>query len=393
LKKILILTFYYEPDLCAGSFRMTPLVKTLRECASSKIEIDVITTMPNRYATFRKMLLIKQQKQKKGLKIIRIPIPEHQGKMFDQAKAFSVFAYKTIKRIRGEQYDLVMASSSRLMTAVLACLIAWKKKSRFYLDVRDIFVENIEKVIPLNLFAILKPIFTFLERYVYKRANHINLISPGFKKYFLRFKHKKITFHTHGIDKTFINLALQNYIRKSFGRPFKIIYAGNIGAGQGLENILPKLAKDLTNTARFEIIGDGGRRKRLQDQILLKRLTNVKVCPPISRERLLQKYKRADILFLHLNNLPAFKTLLPSKLFEYAATGKPIWAGLCGFSKKFAQKQIKNCAVFESGNKEDALNALFNLKKSSCMRTSFIKKYNLQKIYKQIAHEMLKLIS
>ena len=48
--RILVLSFYYQPDLCAGSFRCTALVEELKK--QSNCEIEIITTLPNRYASF-----------------------------------------------------------------------------------------------------------------------------------------------------------------------------------------------------------------------------------------------------------------------------------------------------------------------------------------------------
>ena len=42
--KILFLTFYFEPDLCAGSFRNTPLFRELLRQMNEKDWIHVITT-------------------------------------------------------------------------------------------------------------------------------------------------------------------------------------------------------------------------------------------------------------------------------------------------------------------------------------------------------------
>ena len=50
--RILILTFYYKPDLSAGSFRTTALVKELQEKSAKDDVIEVITTMPNRYNSY-----------------------------------------------------------------------------------------------------------------------------------------------------------------------------------------------------------------------------------------------------------------------------------------------------------------------------------------------------
>ena len=53
MKRIVYLTFYFQPDLCAGSFRNSPLAFELAQQAKSRnIIIDLYTTMPNRYNTF-----------------------------------------------------------------------------------------------------------------------------------------------------------------------------------------------------------------------------------------------------------------------------------------------------------------------------------------------------
>ena len=52
--KVLFLTYYFEPDLCAGSFRNTSLLKALNcKLGESSDKIDVITTHPNRYDSYK----------------------------------------------------------------------------------------------------------------------------------------------------------------------------------------------------------------------------------------------------------------------------------------------------------------------------------------------------
>ena len=50
-KKILFLTYYYPPDLSAGSFRSKALIsKIADQCKDYKIQ--VLTTSPNRYTSY-----------------------------------------------------------------------------------------------------------------------------------------------------------------------------------------------------------------------------------------------------------------------------------------------------------------------------------------------------
>ena len=50
-RRLLILTYYYPPDLSAGSFRAEALVKALTALDRDGLTVDVVTTMPNRYGS------------------------------------------------------------------------------------------------------------------------------------------------------------------------------------------------------------------------------------------------------------------------------------------------------------------------------------------------------
>src|SRR5690606_27493689 len=122
MKKILYLTFYFEPDLCAGSFRNSPLVHELAHQVKEVAEIDVITTLPNRYSSFDADA--PQFEERESYNVHRIAIPRHRSGMQDQIRSFSTY-FKQVKRIiSGTRYDMVVASSSRLFTAYLGYTIA-----------------------------------------------------------------------------------------------------------------------------------------------------------------------------------------------------------------------------------------------------------------------------
>lgn len=51
--KLLILSNYFTPDFSAGSFRMQALVEALELHRAEGLEVDLITTLPNRYASMK----------------------------------------------------------------------------------------------------------------------------------------------------------------------------------------------------------------------------------------------------------------------------------------------------------------------------------------------------
>ena len=75
--KILFLTFYFEPDLCAGSFRNSPLAIELSKRLGADDELHVVTTMPNRYKSFKEDA--QEYEERGNMKIQRITIPNHKS--------------------------------------------------------------------------------------------------------------------------------------------------------------------------------------------------------------------------------------------------------------------------------------------------------------------------
>lgn len=387
--KILILSFYYPPDLCAGSFRSEALVKSLKNLYPDDLDLTIITTMPNRYEGFSSDALAFEKS--KNIQIHRIQLPSHNSGMYDQAKAFSKFLYGVLRMYRKEDYDLIYGTSSRLMTAVLSSFVSVRLEKPLYLDVRDLFTDTLDNILPKYLSFFTSPFFNKLEAWSFSKATKINLVSKGFESHFLK-RHPEVplSFYTNGIDDLF--LGDFSYSKLLPSNPLTILYAGNIGEGQGLHRILPDLIKLLEGRAKFRIIGGGGKLKSLKNSLADCNAESYKLLPPVNRSCLLKEYKSADVVFLHLNNYSAFKKVLPSKIFEYAAVGKPILAGLPGYSANFILDEISNAAVFEPCNSFDALSALNMLEFIHTDRQKFIEKYSRTNVMNKMAADILSIV-
>ena len=388
--RLLVLSFYYRPDLSAGSFRATTLVEALRACVTPATHIDVLTTLPNRYATFTREAA--QVEQGPGWELRRIRLPRHRSDMSGQAWAFAHYAGGVLAHVAARPYDVVFATSSRLMTATLGAWIARRKHARLYLDIRDIFVDTIKDVLPSSKARAARMLFSHIESWTVRRADRVNLVSPGFVEYFReRYPDLSLSSFTNGVDTEFLTAAPASSVdRESDGR-VRIVYAGNIGDGQALHQILPHLAAALVTQARFIVIGDGGRRKELEAALGQAGVTNVELRDPLSRDALIEVYRNAHVLFLHLGELPAFERVLPSKLFEYAALGKPVLAGVAGCAARFVREEISNAAVFTPGDVQDALHAYATLELVDRPREEFVTKYARAKIADAMARDVLQL--
>jgi len=340
--RILILSFYYQPDLCAGCFRATSFVKALQRHLTQEDAIEVVTTFPNRYLSFRRDTVDCEQDGNVTIK--RVRIPGHRSGFFDQTIAFGHYFFGALRYVRRRDYDLVFATSSRLFTAFLGAVIARRKMLPLYLDIRDIFVDTMRSVLKNPVLRAGIPFFGAVERYTIRQATKVNLISPGFAPYFKKRYDRQFLFFSHGIDETFQDFTL-GASEADAGDKKKFLYAGNIGEGQGLEKIVPAIAATHPGI-EFTVLGDGGRKEALADAA--RGLSNVRILPPVGRDKLREYYAHSDVLFLHLNDCAAFEKVLPSKIFEYVATFKPIVAGINGYARSFLQENVPDSLIFDS---------------------------------------------
>lgn len=386
-QRLLVLSFYYTPDLSAGSFRTAALVKALRERAPAGSTIEVVTTLPNRYGSFSPQA--PESESTAGFEIRRIPLPAHHSDMRGQSRAFAAFARGAIAAAAGRDYDLVYATSSRLMTAVLGAWIAKRARARLYLDIRDIFVDTISQVLPPVAAPLARALLSPLESWAIGRADRVNLVSPGFEPYFRRrYGERSFAAFTNGIDEEFL-AALSEPQRSRREGAATVVYAGNIGDGQGLHQILPQLASALRARARFVVIGDGGRRQALIDALAQAGVDNVELRAPLPRHELIHAYRAADVLLLHLGRQAVFEGVLPSKVFEYAALGKPVLAGVAGYAAYFMREQIDNSAVFPPCDAAAAVQAFESLRLTDSPRPAFVAKYRRSQIAAAMADDVL----
>ena len=388
--KILVLSFYFPPDIGPGALRAISITSEIAKKTNFTTSTELITAQANRYKSFETSNSIPCY-HFPNTTITTIDVPRHGGTMAGQAVSFFIFVQKTLKHLKnqGQDIDLIIATSSRLMTACLAAFVARRATAKLHLDIRDLFVFNIQNIlgtIPrLCLMSLLKKI----ERLTFEQADSISVVSPAFVPHIQKIVPKvPIWTATNGIDPEFINLCPS---AKGKNKVPTILYAGNIGDGQALHRVLPFIAKDLAGLVKFKVIGDGGRREQLERDLKASNISNVEVLAPIPRNKLIIEYKEADILLLHLNNHKAFDLVIPSKVFEYAATGKPILAGVSGFSAELL-KEIEGVEIFTPCNVRQMKNSLLILLKgsSSFERIEFCNKFNRSNIMSDLIDKIIK---
>lgn len=156
-----------------------------------------------------------------------------------------------------------------------------------------------------------------------------------------------------------------------FNDNFTVLHTGNMGAKQGLENVInaAKLAEEKQLPINFVLMGDGAERSHLE--ALSVGLSNIKVVPPVPSEEYVNLLSASDVLLL--NELPGVSTMsIPSKLTSYFFAGKPVVAAtsLNGTSSEEIHAAAAGIVV-PAGDPIALLNAVNELRSTPDLAVAF----------------------
>src|SRR5262249_35865640 len=108
---------------------------------------------------------------------------------------------------------------------------------------------------------------------------------------------------------------------------FVVMYSGNLGLSQSLEQVL-NAAKELhTEPVRFVFVGEGAAKVDLQARAAALSLRNVTFLPYQPKEQLSESLGAADLHLIPLRRGLA-GCIVPSKLYGILAAGKPYLAAV-----------------------------------------------------------------
>ncbi len=383
VKKIIIISSNFYPDIGPGAFRTTLMAEELlkfRNC-----EVTVITQEPNRYENvpYNKDKLYKNNFFK-TCNVIRYK--KINFFYFDKSRYLNylIFFFKVLLSNKTKDCDIIWTTSSRFFTMLLAFLCK-RKNTNLYIDIRDLFIDNISEIYFKKKFTFIFKILKFFEKLIYKKSK-INLISPGFNNYLDNYNVTYTSFY-HGISDIFYNYYKNNKKERLwYNKSNKILYVGNLGEGQGIHILLPELAK-INSNLKITIIGDGKYKSFLEKKIQREKIKNIILIAPMEQKKLLSYYENTDFLLINLNDYSVFNNVIPSKIFEYSVFNKPILSGTVGVSKELLSTKIDKSFFFKPNNSIELNKLILNLSNKSLEidRDNFVEDYNYRSIIKKYA--------
>lgn len=238
--------------------------------------------------------------------------------------------------------DLILATSPPLFVGITGYIISRVKRIPFIFEIRDLWPEfAIETGILTNRWVIR--LAYWLERFIYKKTDRINVLTPAFKEPVLKkgVLSDKITMVPNGADLDIFKPRLKNnWVRRKYDwdHKFIVVYMG----AHGIANHLIQLVEGARELRKyrdilFVLIGDGMERLRLISKAKEYELDNIQFIGSQPKSKIVDFINAADVCTAVLKKINTFKTVYPNKVFDYMSCAKPIIIAIDGVAKKLIE--------------------------------------------------------
>jgi len=228
------------------------------------------------------------------------------------------------------KYDVVLITNPALETGIAFFFLAWLRRKPSIFCVWDVYPDV---GVDLGIFRhrLIVQIVKGLEDFCLNNANAVQVLDDAFiPKLIKRLTSKSIIdVIPPWVDTDFIQPGTRDNPfaqENDFVGKFVVLYAGNLGLSQGLEQVnLAAQQLDGEDQIQFVYVGEGTNRETLIEQSQKLGLRNVHFLPYQPRRRLPEVLSTANLAIVsQINGLGDLS--IPSKAFSILASGRPILA-------------------------------------------------------------------
>lgn len=328
---ILFLTENFPPERNASATRVYE-----RACYWVRWghEVTVITCAPNFpegkvFPGYRNRW--RHVEEVDGIRVVRVKtfITANEGVILRSLDFLSFMCNAMIAGIFQREPDVVIATSPQFFAAVGGWGLARLRGKPFIFELGDLWPASIAAVGAMNQNRFLR-LMERVELFLYRKSAAVVALTPAFKKDLVRrgIPPEKIAVVINGVDlpryaprPRDMDLAEQHGLKGCF----VVGYIGTHGMAHALVKVLDA-AERMRHLpeVRFLFVGGGAEKAKLVDEVERRNLSNVVLVPPQPKERMPEYWSLCDVALVHLKNTPVFETVIPSKIFEAMAMGRPV---------------------------------------------------------------------
>lgn len=210
----------------------------------------------------------------------------------------------------------------------LAPMIPLFCKNKFSLLIFDVYIEKPEELPVLKNMKILTSFWRKAHSKVFSKAERIFTLTEGMQQTILKYSGKKsaeiVPIWTDNEFLKPVPIEENPFIKEHhLENKFLILYSGNIGTSSGVEMLVNIAAEIISEKIQFVIIGEGIRKKSIEEKVRALGLTNCILLPWQETDILPFSLASANLSVVSLS-AGTSKNAIPSKLYNYMSVGSPI---------------------------------------------------------------------
>ena len=320
--KVLVVSFYYEPELGAAPSRITNLAKGLK---SLGMDVDVLTCLPNYpkgkiFDGYRGRFSMKETID--GINVFRYwtyatvsknPIKRVLA-MTSYAVSMWAFAFR---RKLLKSYDRVIVQSPPIMVSASAVLLFKKFFGKnTILNVSDLWPGSAVELGFVRKGSLFHKVLSFLERFIYRNADSVVGQSQEIVEHVCRMFPGKRTFlyrNLQPVEKATDTVRAKN-------AKLKIVYAGLFGVAQDMLSLLKSVDFKALDV-EMHLYGGGNQMDKILSYIK-DGDKNIWYHGYVSKQEINEELKKYDLSIIPLAT--HIYGAVPSKIFDLLPAGIPI---------------------------------------------------------------------
>lgn len=338
--RILIFTQYFTPEIGATQTRLHAFASGL---AARGHEVEVVCGVPNHpqgviHEGYRGRL--RHRRELDGFAATYVWVHTRPKKSTRARLAFygTYAALATAAGAVMPRADVILASSPPLPVATAGMAVARLRRVPWVMDVRDLWPAAAVAMGELGPGRVLRAAER-LERQLYRSADAVTVVTRPFANRVAAITaREEIHLVPNGTTELWLAARDLEPEREELGLPaseFIWTFAGNVGGAQGLESAI-EAAELLGPGFRLLVLGDGPARRRLEDLARNRARAVVDFRDQVPPEEARRYLRSSDALLVSLASDPILEDFVPSKLFDFCATGIPVICAAAGEPARLA---------------------------------------------------------
>jgi glycosyltransferase involved in cell wall biosynthesis len=240
--------------------------------------------------------------------------------------------------------DIVICTSPPLTVGLTGVILSKLKRAPMIFEVRDLWPESAIDAGVLTNKCLIKFGY-WLERFSYRHAAWINVLTPAFEEVLINRKAvpaEKISMIPNGADLDIIKPGPRdNWVRQkhNLNNKFVVTYVGAHGVANALMQLIEaaKILKRKDPQVQIVLVGDGMEKPRLLEAVKQFDLDNVTLIDPVPKSQISDYLSASDVCTAVLKKCDTFKTVYPNKVFDYMCAERPIIIGIDGVARKLVE--------------------------------------------------------